>query len=120
MSNIIAKEFDKIMSDIANNVQYTTSLKDLKDNNIKNNKIIKSKPKPKPKLKPKKILIIKNPLYNIIKKAIFGSIIYIILSLPCVINIINFHLFGKVNQYKNIILRSIIFSITLVLFIEKN
>ena len=56
-------------------------------------------------------------MYDISKKAIVGSFIYIILSLPQVLTIMNKILpyATEADTYKNILLRAIIFSIVFVL-----
>lgn len=139
-NNIISENFDKIMStdikDIKNkDIPYTTNISDLKKNIICNNNkceiinetikeqikkpIKKSIKKPIKKLikKPiKKIEIKQNPLYDISKKSLLGSFLYLVLSLPILLNALNKILpNSQDNIYKGLLLRSIIFSILFVL-----
>lgn len=134
-NNIISENFDKIMSKDIKDIPFTTDISKLKQNVICNNgkcEIIK-KPINKPIKKPtkkltkklikkstkkpiKKIEIKQNPLYDISKKSLLGSFLYIVLSLPILLNALNKILpNSQDNLYKGLLLRSIIFSILFVL-----
>jgi hypothetical protein len=141
INNIISENFDKIMS---KDIPFTTNINDIKDNIVcNNNKCDIKKPinKPVNKLINKSVNINKpinkpinklininkpinkfinkpekNPLYDISKKSLLGSLIYFILSLPILLNGLNKILpNSESNIYKGIIFRSIIFSILFVL-----
>ena len=103
-NNIISENFDKIMSKDIKEIPFTTNISELKQNVICNNgkcEIIKkpiNKPIKKPTKKPikkptkkliKKIEIKQNPLYDISKKSLLGSFLYIVLSLPILLNALN-------------------------------
>ncbi len=90
----------------------------------------KPKPKPKPNPKPKPRYILKKPqnqlksksnMYDISKKAIIGSLLYILLSLPQVNDLLIKFLPEKntINIYKNLMLKGILFSIIFVMISKR-
>ena len=132
--NSISEIFDQVMSEsvavskqeipMATNINKLIKKKEqiiIPEKPICNNNVCKlpkliPKPKFKPKLKLKPRIILKQPtkdMFDISKKAIIGSLLYIILSLPILVNL--FPNNSDTDQYKNIMLRALIFSIIFVL-----